>query len=220
MDNLINALEGDPRQIHAQKLAEYLRFGRRNNFGDTLPMYTAAKNRLYDIGNAAPADLFPAGFMNDLQMRGISGFRDWLHQRRNYPEGSLGRSPLGFMGFSTGGAVPGSGQGDSVAARLTPGEIVLNRAQQSRLRERLGLTARTPQQLFKEISAKHPASGYNLRRDIADLVGIEARVRRIDNVNQPGTMHYEQHNTYHELPKDPFAESRQMKQAVHASFMT
>jgi hypothetical protein len=146
--------------------------------------------------------------------------------------------------FSVGGAVPGIGTGDSVPSMLTPGEIVLNSSQQVLLRQKLGLASiGSPQQLFSEIAQRHAAGGivegldwanigvpspystpsqlgYSMKRDIARLVGIEIRAREIDNASPTGTLHYEQHNTYHELPKDPFAEARSMKQAVSASFHT
>jgi hypothetical protein len=41
--------------------------------------------------------------------------------------------------FATGGRVPGRGVGDTVHARLTPGEWVLNRGQQKRIADALGL---------------------------------------------------------------------------------
>lgn len=165
----------------------------------------------------------------------------------------LAKNPLKFLDrsmarpkFSTGGAVPGTGNTDSVSAMLTPGELVLNQAQQVLLRQRLGLQSLgSPSQLFNEIAARHyaaggvvegldlggigapslrttatPSLGYAMRRDIARLVGVVSRAREIDQASSPSTMHYEQHNTYEEIPKDKFAQARQMKIAAEAAFMT
>jgi len=39
------------------------------------------------------------------------------------------KGPFGFLGFKKGGRVPGKGSTDSVAAKLTPGEVVIPKGQ-------------------------------------------------------------------------------------------
>ena len=50
------------------------------------------------------------------------------------------KSGAGALGFADGGLVPGTdrGQGDTVPAMLTPGEIVLNQAQQENIATSMG----------------------------------------------------------------------------------
>lgn len=156
--------------------------------------YDAAKALLEAVNplGLGGNDLFSVFEGPNFRRMGISGLLKRLHMKMNYPnEENLGvRLPRLFSG---GGMVPGVGGSDSVPAMLTPGEVILNAAQQERVAHRL---------------------------DIAQLVGVATRALANDRQGQPGTLHYEQHNTYHELPKDPFAEARAMKTAVAASFHT
>ncbi len=56
--------------------------------------------------------------------------------------GSLMGSAIQRVGFADGGVVPGTdrGQGDTVPAMLTPGEVILNQAQQENLTSNMGTT--------------------------------------------------------------------------------
>lgn len=56
--------------------------------------------------------------------------------------GSLMGSAIQRIGFADGGVVPGTdrGQGDTVPAMLTPGEVILNQAQQENLTSNMGTT--------------------------------------------------------------------------------
>jgi hypothetical protein len=56
--------------------------------------------------------------------------------------GSLMGSAIQRVGFADGGVVPGTdrGQGDTVPAMLTPGEVILNQAQQQNLASNMGTT--------------------------------------------------------------------------------
>ena len=52
----------------------------------------------------------------------------------------ISRSIGDMSGFAQGGIVPGSGTGDTVPAMLTPGEVILNKAQQENLVGGMGVT--------------------------------------------------------------------------------
>lgn len=67
--------------------------------------------------------------------------------------------------YAVGGVVPGAGYGDTVPAMLTPGEVVLNAAQQKKLAKRLGIPD-SPHAIFSAVQhfarggvAKRPGEG-------------------------------------------------------------
>jgi hypothetical protein len=65
----------------------------------------------------------------------------------------------GFIRASTGAVVPGAGHTDTVAAMLTPGEIVLNSEQQRNLAERLGMRSFSPSSLFRTLARRYADGG-------------------------------------------------------------
>lgn len=84
----------------------------------------------------------------------------------------FGGGPLSGRGFAVGGLVPGSGTGDKVPARLTPGEVVINKRSVQEIglanvlrMNRLGKDAFNNQKplLFEE-GGLVPGDGDNLRR--------------------------------------------------------
>lgn len=79
-------------------------------------------------------------------------------------------NPTGITAYprAMGGVIPGSGAGDTVPAMLTPGEIVLNAAQQKKLAKRLGLPD-SPNSIFSAIQSF--ASGGVVRGGIQFFAG-------------------------------------------------
>jgi len=95
------------------------------------------------------ADAYFKGYANQYGDEALQDLMKKIESRIHY----------GVKGFRTGGLVPGSGSGDTVPAMLTPGEIVLNRQQQSNLSTMLGVGNVSPTSLFSMIAKRYADGG-------------------------------------------------------------
>lgn len=88
-------------------------------------VYDVAK-KIYDTIKGA-TELLHGDFSAAAESFGVGSKKDFNKQKGDKGDSFSKRFLKGLLGFAGGGIVPGSGTGDSVVARLTPGEGVLKR---------------------------------------------------------------------------------------------
>ena len=105
----------------------------------------AVENQLRGIaaGLREPRNIITNNFFSGGQPRGNVGVPMGGGFIPNLPQGPINPRTGGPLAFSGGARVPGQGFHDSVAAMLTPGEVVLNAGQQRRLGQMFGASPDT-----------------------------------------------------------------------------